>query len=352
MYLDFDNEQFDNFFELEFEQTTEVSDGGFDRGYKEGYAKGDEDGKIKGRAEGQEIGYADALAKRTNLVVTANGDYTPTDDSTGFKSVSVQVQSKLSQIADGTVTVITAEDLRGATSIRDYLFYEANSIKTLEIPNSVKSIGYRACQNCRNTTLSFEKNSTLSTIGNEAFESVGRNVTEFKKLVIPDSVTVIGGSAFRGCATLESITLSNSLTKFGQYSFAYCSALKRIEIPSSVVTLNAYMFYKSNALEEIVFPDDCVITSFPTDCFYSIEGITSFTVPASVTTINARVWQNCKALKTLIMKRAAPPYLANSSAFQGCDALEEIIVPRGCGDAYKSATNWSAHASKIVEGDV
>ena len=255
-------------------------------------------------------------------------------------------------MADGTPTEITAEDLRGATKIVDNAFYEALSIKALEIPNSVQSVGHRAFMSCKNMVLSFEENSTLSTVGSEAFENVGKDVTEFKKLVIPNSVTAIGDSAFRNCATLENITLSNRVTKFGQYPFAYCSALKRIEIPASVVTLGAYMFYKCNALEEIVFPYDCAITTFPTDCFHSIGGVTSFTVPASVTTIYARVWQNCTALKTLIMKRAAPPYLANSSAFQGCDALEEIIVPRGCGDAYRAATNWSTYADIIVEGDV
>lgn len=65
--------------------------------YNDGYKEGKEEGIAEGKAEGESIGYADALAKRTELVITKNGDYTPTGDSTGFKRVSVAVNTQPSQ---------------------------------------------------------------------------------------------------------------------------------------------------------------------------------------------------------------------------------------------------------------
>jgi N-acetylneuraminic acid mutarotase len=101
MYLEIEFEEQDNSFDLEFEQVTEISDGGFDRGYAEGYENGKGDGLTEGYAKGETDGFADALAKREELVVTENGEYTPSDGSTGFKKVTANIQTVDLNIAYG-----------------------------------------------------------------------------------------------------------------------------------------------------------------------------------------------------------------------------------------------------------
>ena len=62
------------------------------------------------------------------------------------------------------------------------------------------------------------------------------------KVVIPDSVTVIGGGAFWGCESLKEITIPDSVTEIGGHAFYYCLSLKEITIPDSVIDIGECAF--------------------------------------------------------------------------------------------------------------
>lgn len=198
-------EEQDQHFRADFGEVHVVNDGGFERGLAEGKAE--------------------VLNKRTDLVVTANGEYTPTDDSTGFKSVSVNVASKLVQAADRSITELTEEDLQGAT-------------------------------------------------------------------------------------------------KIGKYAFRYCSELKTARIPEGVTHLQDYSF--------------------------SNTGLVEIILPSTITKID-NAFSSARFIETFVVKAKTPPTLA-SGALVAFDC--PVTVPVGSGDLYKSATNWSADADRIVEGDV
>ena len=50
-------------------------------------------------------------------------------------------------------------------------------------------------------------------------------------------VTSIGGSAFRECSSLTSVTIPNSVTSIGDYAFYDCSSLTSVTIPDSVTSI-------------------------------------------------------------------------------------------------------------------
>lgn len=57
-----------------------------------------------------------------------------------------------------------------------------------------------------------------------------QGVTE---VVIPDSVTSIGESAFRNCASLESVVIPNSVVSIGDSAFFGCESLKSVSVPKN-----------------------------------------------------------------------------------------------------------------------
>ena len=61
--------------------------------------------------------------------------------------------------------------------------------------------------------------------------------THVKRIIIGDSVTTIGWSAFRDCNSLTSVTIPYSVTKIGIAAFRDCSSLTSVIIPNSVTKI-------------------------------------------------------------------------------------------------------------------
>ncbi len=77
---------------------------------------------------------------------------------------------------------------------------------------------------------------------------------KLKTIVVPDSVTYIGVSAFEYCEALTSITLSNKLTTMTSQLFLHCTSLSSVRIPSSVKIIEDYVFRKCYNLENVIIP--------------------------------------------------------------------------------------------------
>ena len=76
----------------------------------------------------------------------------------------------------------------------------------------------------------------------------------YTNTTIPNSVTSIGGSAFRDCIGLTSVTIPNSVTSIGNYAFSGCSGLTSVTIPNSVTSIGEYnQEIKGETNVEIIF---------------------------------------------------------------------------------------------------
>jgi hypothetical protein len=69
------------------------------------------------------------------------------------------------------------------------------------------------------------------------------NSAGYTHVVIPNSVTSIGSSAFKDCSGLTQVTIPESVTSIGEYAFAGCTGLTEVAIPSSVTDIADWAFY-------------------------------------------------------------------------------------------------------------
>ena len=83
-------------------------------------------------------------------------------------------------------------------------------------------------------------------IGEFAFAS-----SSIKNIEIPDSVTTIGAEAFTGCRNLERVVLSKNIKVLDEYVFAYCEKLTTLEIPDSVKRIEHSVFFETS-IESVI----------------------------------------------------------------------------------------------------
>lgn len=227
--------------------------------------------------------------------------------------------NKLAAFVDGTITEITAEDLAGATGIRDYAFYGCSLLANIIIPNSVISIGNYAFNDCTSLT----------------------NIT------IPNSVTSIGDSAFRSCSKLTNINIPNSVTRIGPYVFSSCIGLTDATLPENLTIISSYMFQACSKLKNITIPSS--VTKIGGTAFANCSSLTNLTIPSNVTSIGSQsLYIGTKTNKATITMLPTTPPTIQSSTFNA-SYLQKIIVPAGTGATYKAATNWSNFADYIEE---
>lgn len=106
---------------------------------------------------------------------------------------------------------------------------------------------------------------------------------------IPDSVQSIGYSAFMNCSQLASIHLPDGLTEIPDSMLSGCISLTEIEIPSSVTRIG-FLSMSGLRLTKLVLPEGVQIVSS-----YAFEGcpqLTDLVLPRSLTTVHHGAFGN------------------------------------------------------------
>ena len=135
------------------------------------------------------------------------------------------------------LTGITIPD--SVTSIGNYAFYGCDGV--VQIEDGVKYVG--------NWVIGYtnfpEEQVTLKNGTKGIADNAFYNSYLLRSINIPDSVTSIGIYAFYGCSELQSITIPDSVTSIGDFAFYGCSELISITIPKSVTSIGRYAFKSS-----------------------------------------------------------------------------------------------------------
>ncbi len=228
----------------------------------------------------------------------------------------------------GCQSIKSVEIGNSVTSIGDYAFSGCSGLTSVTIPNSVTSIGSSAFYGCSGLSTVTIPNSVIS-IGARAFYGC----SGLTSVTIPNSVTSIEQEAFSGCSGLTSVTIGNNVTWIGGGAFSYCSGLTSITIPNSVTSIGygkytGCAFRGCSSLTSVVWnARNCAnFEDEESSPFYNEKGsnITSFTIGDDVETIPSYLCNNLVNLKNLIIGRNINSI--GNYAFEGCKNLERITI--------------------------
>ena len=134
--------------------------------------------------------------------------------------------------------------------------------------------------------------STVTKIDDSAFLYSG-----LKKIVIPDSVTVIGNGAFQWCSNLSSITLSAALTKINSNTFLSCTGLTSVIIPSNVTAIGENAFKGCSTLKSVKLSQ--ALTTIESLAFSDCSRLSEIELPSSLRMIGSEAFSGCMILQTV-----------------------------------------------------
>lgn len=273
------------------------------------------------------------------------------------------------------------------TEIADGAFYDDDIIESVVLPDGVTGIGSSAFWSCGNLK-SVQLSNTLTEIKQNAFQfcdglqsvtaSVitlcgikfgnaysnplyyahsltenGRHVTEveipqsiekignysfagadIRTVIIHDDVSEIGDGAFMDCNLLASVSLGTGLMKYGKSVFQGCGEIEYTEYENGL-----YLGNEDNPYTVLVKAKNTQITSctinvatefISNNAFRDCSCLTAVTIPFIVTDVGETAFANCTALKSVNYNARAVTTTYNSllksSPFNGCSALESIVV--------------------------
>ncbi len=240
------------------------------------------------------------------------------------------------------------------TEIQDEAFSYCDSITSITIPKSVAEIGinpFIACGKLSSIRVSsdhpylavnegvlFSKidkrlicyPSTIASstytipnsvrlIGNSAFYACEK----LTKVTISLGVTAIGDHAFHGCHNLVSVTIPTSITSIGEWAFAICRSLHNVTIPSSVMEIKDYAFCQCDNFTNMMIPNGVNIIGH--HLFYGCDNLVSVELSNSVTSIGEATFNDCSNLKNMIIPNSVTSI--GDSAFENCDSLFTLTIP-------------------------
>ena len=125
--------------------------------------------------------------------------------------------------------------MKDETKVVDTQFFDFDilGIESVEIPDSVTSIGDNAFVGCSGLT-AFKLPIDITSIGYGAF--VGCSGLKTVDLTSYSKLTSIGDGAFAGCTGLTSITIPERITLIGSYTFDSCSSLTEVTYKGKIYT--------------------------------------------------------------------------------------------------------------------
>jgi len=182
-------------------------------------------------------------------------------------------------IKNDTLTISGNGAMKGYTEgipmwHEDYDEPEYYTYSKVSIGSGVTSIGAYAFSSCSNIS-SVNIPNTVTSIGENAFER-----TAIAEINIPQSVKSMGAFAFNCCTNLTNVEIPSSVTTIGNGTFDSCTNLTSVEIPSSVTTIGHGAFYGCTNLTNVEIPDS--VTVIGDEVFENCENLTSVSVPCTL----------------------------------------------------------------------
>lgn len=227
------------------------------------------------------------------------------------------------------------------TTIGESAFESDTALTFINLPATVSTIGVSAFEGCTAlAAINFETNEdgtcAISSIGDYAFKKTA--LTSFSFPVSTIDKLVLGINLFEGCQELKNVYLSESVSSI-EYVFSKCYSIEKI-----TVSENSGNFSADPDLPLILNKDGTAIrlaygtlpagftlsegvVEIGARAFEGQENLTTITIPRQVKVIGDYAFASCENLAEVVFERGSLLSSLGQYAFQYCTALTSVELP-------------------------
>lgn len=198
----------------------------------------------------------------------------------------------------------------GIDAIKKNTFSGCSSLESVSIQEGVKKVDGSAFSSCRNLR-EVKLTGSLKRIEPGTF-----GLTKLERVSIPSGVEYIGNSAFTYCKELKSVEIPESVELVGDSAFFGCIKLEECRLPSKARSVEPSTFQYCKSLKHVEIPEGVV--SIKNSAFYGCESLESVSIPTSTRFVEERAFLLCKELRNVEFKGNRDEVVVDSTAFTMC----------------------------------
>ena len=257
----------------------------------------------------------------------------------GQPFASISIADTVTSLGTGTFSACTSlSEFKGAdgvTVIGDTTFSGCTALSSIEGLGNVKTIGASAFAGCTSLA-SYPFSNALTLIDSLAFSYSG-----LTSLELPNSLTSVGDQAFSFCTELASASLSPNLASLGRQAFRSCVNLRSVDTLGDITEVMDGTFDGCSLLSSL--PSFSGVKKIDRNAFRNCARAfaAGLDIPASVDEIAGGAFEGCDALAQIEFLGNAPTI--SSTAF--ADVTAKAIYPAG-------TTTWTKSRKKNYGGNL
>ena len=328
-----------------------------------------------------EMRYINVDERNKNFVVVENALYNKDMTSLIFYPMlcndTITIPETVTMILDSVFYSSSLQAINLPSHLQTFksFAFAKSSIRTIFIPRSVSSIEDSAFSDSNLEEVVFEEPSIITKIPDSCFF----HCLSLKKVILPSTITEIGGGAFTRCSEDITITFAEGTTlRFDQMNslilsdndkilscYVKINDKSEISIPEPVETIKKSCFDSQKHITKIIFLGNNLKT-IEEKAFYSLSSLTDLVLPSSVqyigssafsmsgitsiklshVTLDSYTFSSCVELETVEINETS---LIPQFCFASCKQLKSIVIRKNLGSISKSGFSGCSKLTSFNE---